>query len=381
MITGAVVLDHWGIVKTDVGVRDGRIVALGKAGNPDTMDGVDPRLVIGPSTEIIAGNGKILTAGAIDCHVHFVCPQIVDEALAAGINDARRRRDRPGRGDEGDDGHSRGLVPRAHARSARRRSGERRAPRQGQHRVGRRPARASARRRRGTEAARGLGSTPAAIDACLRICDETGVQAAIHTDTLNEAGYVQSTLAAIAGRTIHAYHTEGAGGGHAPDIITGRVAPQRLALVDEPHSTAHAQHDRRAPRHVDGVSPPEPGDPRGSRVRREPHPPLDDRGGGRVARHGCDLDDRFRLAGDGSRRRGRGPHLADGTRDEASARGVAGRRSERQPRAPAATSRSTRSRPRSPTGSTARSAPSRSASLPILCSGSLRSSACARMRC
>ena len=173
MITGAVVLDHWGVVKADVGVRDGRIVALGKAGNPDTMDGVHPDLVIGPSTEIIAGNGMILTAGGVDCHVHLICPtQILDEALGVGRHHADRRRHRPGRGHEGDHGHARRLVPGADARV--------------DGRAGRSTSRCSARATPSAHEAlheqlragacgfklhEDWGSTPAAIDACLRVAD------------------------------------------------------------------------------------------------------------------------------------------------------------------------------------------------------------------
>jgi urease subunit alpha len=220
VITGAVVLDHWGVVKADVGVRDGRIVALGKAGNPDVMDGVDPRLVIGPSTEVISGNGKILTAGIIDCHVHLICPQVIEEGLATGVTTIIGGGTGPAEGTrattvtpgawnlarmyealdswpvnvlllgKGNTVSEEGLREQLRAGAG------------------------------GFKLHEDWGSTPAAIDACLRICEESGVQAAIHTDTLNEAGYVDSTLAAIAGRSIHAYHTEGAGGGHAPDIIT-----------------------------------------------------------------------------------------------------------------------------------------------------------------
>jgi urease subunit alpha len=220
VITGALILDHWGIVKADIGVRDGRIVGIGKAGNPDTMDGVDPALVIGPSTEILAGNGKILTAGAIDSHVHLICPQIVEEALAGGITTLIGGGTGPAEGTKATT-----VTPGAWnlARMFQALDGW--------------PVNVALLGKGNTVSIEGLreqlvagasgfklhedwGTTPAAIDACLRVCDEQGVQAAIHTDTLNEAGYVQSTLAAIAGRTIHTYHTEGAGGGHAPDIIT-----------------------------------------------------------------------------------------------------------------------------------------------------------------
>ncbi len=234
VITGAVVLDHWGVVKADVGVRDGRIVALGKAGNPDTMDGVDPQLVIGPGTEIIAGNGKILTAGAVDCHVHLICPQIIEEGLGAGITTMIGGGTGPAEGTKattvtpGDWYLARmlaaldpwpvniALLGKGNTVSA-----------DALHEQ----LRAGA---SGFKLHEDWGTTPAAIDACLRVCDEAGVQAAIHTDTLNEAGFVDSTLAAIGGRTIHAYHTEGAGGGHAPDIITVAGQPNVLPSSTNP---------------------------------------------------------------------------------------------------------------------------------------------------
>ncbi|MFF9559140.1 urease subunit alpha [Streptomyces albus] len=220
VITGALVLDHWGVVKADIGIRDGRIVALGKAGNPDTMDGVHPDLVIGPETEIIAGNGKILTAGAIDTHVHFICPDLVREALSSGITTLVGGGTGPAEGSkattvtpgawhmartlEGMDGFpvNVGLLGKGNTVS--------RESMFDQLRAG----------AVGFKIHEDWGATPAVIDACLSVCDETGAQVAIHTDTLNEAGFVGDTLAAIAGRGIHAYHTEGAGGGHAPDIIT-----------------------------------------------------------------------------------------------------------------------------------------------------------------
>ena len=160
VITGAVVLDHWGVVKADVGVRDGRIVAIGKAGNPDTMDGVHPDLVIGPSTEIIAGNGQILTAGGIDCHVHLICPQQVPEALGAGDHDADRRRHRAGRGHEGDHGHPGRLEPGPDAGGHGRLAGQHRAAGQGQHGVRGSVVGAAAGRGGRVQAARGLGHDP-----------------------------------------------------------------------------------------------------------------------------------------------------------------------------------------------------------------------------
>ena len=233
VITGAIILDHWGIVKADIGVRDGRIVGIGKAGNPDTMDGIDPALVIGPSTEILSGNGRILTAGAIDCHVHLICPQLLDEALGSGITTIVGGGTGPAEGTkattvtgawhlermlealdhwpinvallgQGNTVDEASLWEQLHAGAA------------------------------GFKLHEDWGTTPAAIDACLRVADASGVQVAIHTDTLNEAGYVESTLAAIAGRSIHTFHTEGAGGGHAPDIMTVASHPNVMPSSTNP---------------------------------------------------------------------------------------------------------------------------------------------------
>ena len=234
VITGALVLDHWGVVKADVGVRDGRIVALGKAGNPDTMDGVDECLVIGPGTEIIGGNGLILTAGAVDCHVHLISPTQIPEALGSGVTTLIGGGTGPAEGTKATtvtpgewylarmlralDGWPVNIALLGKGNT-----------------VG-----LDALREQVAAGASGFklhedwGSTPAAIDACLRVADETGVQVAIHTDTLNEAGYVADTLDAIAGRGIHAYHTEGAGGGHAPDIITVAAEPYVLPSSTNP---------------------------------------------------------------------------------------------------------------------------------------------------
>ncbi|MFN8023459.1 MAG: urease subunit alpha [Acidimicrobiales bacterium] len=234
VITGAVILDHWGIVKADIGVRDGRIVGIGKAGNPDTMDGVHPALVIGPSTEILSGNGRIVTAGAIDCHVHLICPQIVDEALASGITTLIGGGTGPAEGTKATT-VTPGAWNLARIHLA----------------MDAYPVNVVLLGKGNTVSRDGLweqvlggaggfklhedwGTTPAAIDACLRVADESGVQVAIHTDTLNEAGYVESTLAAIAGRSIHTYHTEGAGGGHAPDIITVASHPNVLPSSTNP---------------------------------------------------------------------------------------------------------------------------------------------------
>ncbi|GGT42603.1 urease subunit alpha [Streptomyces purpureus] len=234
VITGAVVLDHWGVVKADVGIRDGRITALGKAGNPDTMDGVHPGLVIGPETEVVVGNGRILTAGGVDTHIHFISPTVVDEALASGITTLVGGGTGPAEGTKattitpGPWHLARmfealeaypvniGLLGKGNTMS-----------REAMHSQLRGGA-------LGFKIHEDWGATPAVIDACLGVCDETGAQLAIHTDTLNEAGFVGDTLAAIGGRTIHAYHTEGAGGGHAPDIITVVSEPYVLPSSTNP---------------------------------------------------------------------------------------------------------------------------------------------------
>jgi urease subunit alpha len=234
VITGAVILDHWGIIKADVGIRDGRIVGIGKAGNPDTMDGVDPSLVIGPNTEIIAGNGRILTAGAIDCHVHFICPQIVPEALAAGITTLIGGGTGPAEGTKATT-----VTPGAwhlHRMLEAMDAFPVNVMLLGKGNTTSEDAlweqlRAGA---GGFKLHEDWGTTPAVIDASLRVAARSGVMVNIHTDTLNEAGFVEETLRAIAGRPIHAYHTEGAGGGHAPDIITVAGQPNVLPSSTNP---------------------------------------------------------------------------------------------------------------------------------------------------
>ncbi|MTV27427.1 urease subunit alpha [Nitriliruptoraceae bacterium ZYF776] len=234
VITGALVIDHTGIVKADVGVHEGRIVALGKAGNPETMDGVHPQLVIGPSTEVIAGNGRILTAGAVDAHVHLIVPGILDEALASGITTIIGGGTGPAEGTKattvtpgawwlGRMLQALDHVPVNVALLGKGNTVSREAL------VEQAAGGAS-----GYKLHEDWGTTPAAIDACLSACDELGVQVAIHTDTLNEAGYVAATLDAIAGRSIHTFHTEGAGGGHAPDIITVASEPNVLPSSTNP---------------------------------------------------------------------------------------------------------------------------------------------------
>jgi urease subunit alpha len=234
VITGVVVLDHWGVIKADVGVRDGRIVALGKAGNPDTMDGVTPSLVIGPSTEIIAGNGMILTAGGVDSHVHLIAPQQIPVALASGITTLIGGGTGPADGTKATT-----VTPGAFWLEAM------------AHSLTEWPLNFALLGKGNTVSHEGLweqlrggaagfklhedwGTTPAAIDACLTVAQSAGVQVAIHTDTLNEAGYLESTLDAIRGRPIHTYHTEGAGGGHAPDIIRVAAYPHILPSSTNP---------------------------------------------------------------------------------------------------------------------------------------------------
>jgi len=234
VITNALVLDHSGIFKADVGIRDGRITALGKAGNPDIVDGVHPALRIGASTEIIAGEGRILTAGGVDCHVHFITPTIVTEALAAGMTTLIGGGTGPAEGTRATT-----CTPGAWNLAMMHRA------------LDALPVNVLLLGKGNTVSAQALdeqlaagaggfklhedwGSTPAAIDSCLRAAERGGVMTAIHTDTLNEAGYLSSTIAAIAGRPIHAYHTEGAGGGHAPDIIAIAGEPNVLPSSTNP---------------------------------------------------------------------------------------------------------------------------------------------------
>jgi urease subunit alpha len=217
VITNALILDHWGIVKADIGVKDGRIAAIGKAGNPDVQSNVD--IILGPGTEAIAGEGKIVTAGGIDVHVHFICPQQIEEALYSGVTTMMGGGTGPATGTnattctpgpwhiqrmlqaadafpmnlglfgKGNSSTAAGLVDQIEAGAC------------------------------GLKLHEDWGTTPTAIDRCLSVADEMDIQVLIHTDTLNESGFVENTMAAFKGRTIHTFHTEGAGGGHAPDII------------------------------------------------------------------------------------------------------------------------------------------------------------------
>ncbi len=217
VITNALIIDHWGIVKADIGLTQGRISGIGKAGNPDVQPGVD--IIIGPGTEIIAGEGKILTAGGIDSHIHFICPQQVDDALAGGITTLVGGGTGPATGTSATTctpgpWHMQRMLQAAEGLPVNLAfAGKGNASQ---------PAALEEMIRAGASSLKlheDWGTTPAAIDCCLSVADRFDVQVMIHTDTLNESGFVEDTIAAFKGRTIHAFHTEGAGGGHAPDII------------------------------------------------------------------------------------------------------------------------------------------------------------------
>ncbi|MBS0994311.1 urease subunit alpha [Gluconobacter cerinus] len=232
VITNAVIIDHWGIVKADVALRDGRIAAIGKAGNPDIQPGVD--IIIGPGTEIIAGEGKILTAGGIDSHIHFICPQQIEEALASGITTMLGGGTGPATGTAATTctpgpWHLARMLQAAEAFPVNLAfAGKGNASR---------PDGLGEMVRAGAcclKLHEDWGSTPAAIDCCLSVADRMDVQVMIHTDTLNESGFVEDTIAAFQGRTIHAFHTEGAGGGHAPDIIRVAGLPNVLPSSTNP---------------------------------------------------------------------------------------------------------------------------------------------------
>jgi urease subunit alpha len=232
VITNALILDHWGIVKADIAIKDGRIAAIGKAGNPDVQPSVD--IIIGPGTEVIAGEGNIVTAGGIDTHVHFICPQQIEEALFSGVTTMMGGGTGPAAGTtattctpgpwhirrmlqaadsfpvnfgffgKGNASLAAGLIEQIEAGAC------------------------------GLKLHEDWGTTPAAIDCCLSVADDMDIQVLIHTDTLNESGYVENTIAAFKGRTIHTFHTEGAGGGHAPDIIKVCGAPNVIPSSTTP---------------------------------------------------------------------------------------------------------------------------------------------------
>jgi len=234
VITNVLIVDHWGIVKADIGIRDGKIVGIGKAGNPNIMVGVTPGMVVGAATEALAGEGMIATAGGIDSHVHYICPQQVNEAFYSGITTMIGGGTGPATGTnattctpgpwnihrmleaaeeypmnlgiqgKGNSSMPQGLREQAEAGAM------------------------------GFKLHEDWGTSPAAIDCCLKVADEYDVQVTIHTDTLNETGFLEDSIAAIAGRTIHAYHVEGAGGGHAPDIIKIVSYPNVLTSSTNP---------------------------------------------------------------------------------------------------------------------------------------------------
>jgi len=243
VITNALIIDHWGIIKADVAVRDGRIFAIGKAGNPDIQPGVD--IIVGPSTEVIAGEGSILTAGGIDAHIHFICPQQVDEALCSGITTMIGGGTGPATGT-----NATTCTPGAWNIARMLEAADSLPMNLGF--LGKGNASLPDPLREQVEAGviglklhEDWGTTPAAIDNCLSVAEEHDIQVAIHTDTLNESGFVEATIDAIGGRVIHTYHTEGAGGGHAPDIIkaaslnnvlpssTNPTRPYTINTVDE----------------------------------------------------------------------------------------------------------------------------------------------------
>ncbi|HEX4889420.1 MAG TPA: urease subunit alpha [Alphaproteobacteria bacterium] len=217
VITNALIIDHWGIIKADVGIRDGRIAGVGKAGNPDIQPGVN--LVIGPGTEIIAGEGRILTAGGIDVHIHFICPQQVDDALYSGVTTLMGGGTGPAEGT-----NATTCTPGAFHLARMLQAADGLPINIGFFGKGNATLPAGLHEQIAAGAC-GLklhedwGTTPAAIDNCLSIAEETDIAVTIHTDTLNESGFVENSIAAFKGRNIHAFHTEGAGGGHAPDII------------------------------------------------------------------------------------------------------------------------------------------------------------------
>ena len=232
VITNALILDHWGVVKADVAITNGRVAAIGKAGNPDVQPGVT--IIIGPGTEVIGGEGRILTAGGVDAHIHFICPQQVEEAVAAGITTMVGGGTGPASGTSATTctpgpWHLARMLQAAEglpvnlAFSAKGNAS--------------RPAALEEMLRAGASSMKlheDWGTTPAAIDCCLSVADQFDVPVMIHTDTLNESGFVEDTIAAFKGRTIHAFHTEGAGGGHAPDILRVAGLPNVLPSSTNP---------------------------------------------------------------------------------------------------------------------------------------------------
>lgn len=234
VITSAVIVDYWGIVKADIGIKDGKICGIGKAGNPDMMDGVDPNLIIGAGTEVIAGENLIVTAGGLDTHIHFISPTQVETALYSGVTTMI------GGGTGPADGTNATTCTPGRFNIEKMLEASEELPMNFGYLGKGNSADLDTLAEQIEAGACGLklhedwGSTPAAIDHCLTVCDKYDVQAAIHTDTLNEAGFVEDTINAFKGRTIHTYHTEGAGGGHAPDIIRAAAFPNVLPSSTNP---------------------------------------------------------------------------------------------------------------------------------------------------
>ena len=318
VITNALVLDHWGIVKADIAIKAGRIAGLGKAGNPDVQPGVD--IVIGPGTEIIAGEGMIVTAGGIDSHIHFICPQQIEEALASGVTTMLGGGTGPATGTFATTctpgpWHIHSMLKAAEAFPMNlgfMGKGNASQPRALEEQV---EAGAC-----GLKLHEDWGTTPAAIDNCLSVAERHDIQVTIHTDTLNESGFVEDTIAAFKGRAIATFHTEGAGGGHAPDIIktaglanvlpssTNPTMPYTVNTVDEHLDMLMVCH------HLDpGIA--EDLAFAESRIRRETIAAED-------VLHDMGVFSMMssRQPGDGPGRRGRDPHLADRAQDEGAAR-------------------------------------------------------------
>jgi hypothetical protein len=323
VLTNALIVDHWGIVKADIGLKGGRIVAIGKAGNPDTQPGVD--IIIGPGTEVISVEGNVVTAGGIDSHIHFICPQQIEEALASGVTTMMGGGTGPATGTfattctpgpwniermlQAADAFpmNLGFLGKGNA------------------------ALPAALHEQINAGAIGLklhedwGTTPAAISNCLDVAEATDTQVAIHSDTLNESGFVENTIAATKGRGLCAFHTEGAGGGHAPDILrvvgeanflpssTNPTMPYTRNTLDEHVDMLMVCH------HLDA------GIAEDLAFRRKPHPQGNHRRRRHPARPGRHQHDEQRQPGHGPRGRGRHPHLADRRQDEGAARQAARR--------------------------------------------------------
>ena len=321
VITNALILDHWGIVKADIGIKDGNIFAIGKAGNPDIQPNVT--IVIGPGTEVIAGEGKILTAGGFDTHIHFICPQQVDEALMSGVTSMLGGGTGPAHGtfattctpgpfhlgrmiQAADDFPvNLGFAGKGNAS---------------------RPAALEEMIKAGACALKlheDWGTTPAAIDCCLSVADDYDIQVMIHTDTLNESGLCRGHHQGFQ-RPHHPRlpHRRRRRRARARHHQSGRTE-KRAAVLDQSDPALYPQHHRRASRYADGVSPPRSVDRRRFGFCRKPHPQGDHRGGGYFARHRRALDDVIGFAGHGPRRRSHHPHLADRRQDEEAARAPA----------------------------------------------------------